>query len=163
MPAMRLSRWTNLRLPPAPAVSDRTGSSKPNPGNNPGNGPKTPVRTNQQTGAPPSRTMRNGHGEGTVLLSRWVLESERERANRSPRIRSAVFNQSLPRCQALNHAIFRPASNQLRTMTCLRTRSAPTGIDFTAIKNVKAGPKTPNPLRLSHPPDLSRARFPARP
>lgn len=49
------------------------------PGNSPRNGPKTPVRTNQQTGAPPSRTMRNGHGEGTrfsCLVGFWKANAK---------------------------------------------------------------------------------------
>lgn len=87
-------------------------------------------------------------GRYKVLLSCWVLESERESANRSPRIRSAVFNQSLPRCQALNHAIFRPASNKHASS---RT-TAPTGTDFTcAIKKRQNGPGNSEPASIVSP------------
>jgi hypothetical protein len=47
---------------------------------------------------------------GKVSNLAGFLESEHGRASDSQHVRSVMFNESLPRCQALNHAIFRPAS-----------------------------------------------------
>jgi hypothetical protein len=46
-------------------------------------------------------------GEDSYLVG--FLECEHGHASASQHVRSAVFNESLLRCQVLNHAIFRPA------------------------------------------------------
>jgi hypothetical protein len=46
-------------------------------------------------------------GKDSYLVG--FLECEHGHASASQHVRSAVFNESLLRCQVLNHAIFRPA------------------------------------------------------
>jgi hypothetical protein len=62
--------------------------------------------------------------EGKVSNLVGFLESEHRRASESQHVRSVVFNESLPRCQALNHAIFRPASISHKYLVARRGRQA---------------------------------------
>src|SRR6187455_1190803 len=102
MQAMQLSHWTNLRsaVGACSLGQDGINSTVPDgtiedPCSHPSSQPNWhPVLPNHP----------NGHAERKDLQSHWVFGSEHRRASESQHVRSVVFNESLPRCQVLNHA-----------------------------------------------------------
>ena len=168
MQAMRLSRWTNLRLPRAPAVSDRMGSTTSSTGR-----PKTPVRTDVPARlmlCPPEPSkLTCGKAKAPISLDFWNANTDmRAQASTSG---SAVFNESLLRCQVLNHAIFRPAFDldkishlAGRHQRYQGWRGSPDVDGHRSLhKNKRRARKAPIPPSLASDSGLSRARFPARP
>jgi hypothetical protein len=141
MQAMQLSHWTNLRsaVGACSLGQDGINSTVPDgtiedPYSHPSPQPNWhPVLPNHP----------NGHAERKDLQSHWVFGSEHRRASESQHVRSVVFNESLPRCQVLNHAIFRPASEKLAP------RSADVnGTACREVKKIKAGPENSDPALL---------------
>jgi hypothetical protein len=124
MQAMQLSHWTNLRSAVGACSLGQDGINS-----------TVPDGTIEDPCPHPSPQPN--------WQSHWVFGSEHRRASESQHVRSVVFNESLPRCQVLNHATFRPALEKLAP------RSADVnGTACREVKKIKAGPENSDPALL---------------
>lgn len=141
MQAMQLSHWTNLRSAVGARSLGQDGINSTVPDGtieDPCSHPRP-----SQIGILSSPNHPNGHAERKDLQSHWVFGSEHRRASESQHVRSVVFNESLPRCQVLNHAIFRPASEKLALHS-----TTSTGPPAARSRKIKAGPENSDPALL---------------